>query len=350
MICISQQRIAAFFVTAAIWFAAPNMNSGRGEAPPDLAKWGLYCFCITARHTPQAVIQVDNNGRILWNTRNGATLEELRAIDASTTGSQLLLLRTFGLLAENGPRFTTAFPVLGPDIIVPLRIRLRGLAERFAPKVVPEARTIGSLLDHSGLSGHTYAVVFGYALDGLLWDELRNRETLPATALDLDHPIWRGAFWAIYPQRFGVPGTNEAVLKDSAIVAVWTDRNVTALNKQLASAKASSAVIGPTTATTSVGPLPVVRDKVDDPIHDAAQRIADATTRALLDTPEGAALLDSIPHASRAQAVVILAHELIWDVTESLVKAGSIVRPAALDADRPTAAQLTQLMFVRVSR
>jgi hypothetical protein len=352
MTCLDhvQRRIAAFGLTVVIWLVAGNVHAEKVEAPSNLAEWGLHCFCITARHTPHAIVKADNNGRILWRARNGTTLEELRAVGASATDSQISLMRTYGLLTEEGGRFTTAFPILGPDIIVPLRTRLRGLANRLAPEVAPEAKTIASLLARAGYRGNSYAVVFGYALDGLLWDELRNRDALPDTTLDLDHPIWRGAFWAIYPERSGAPGTNEVALNGSNLVAVWTDHTVIALNDRLASAKGSPTTVDLTTGKTAVGRMPVVRNTRDDPIHAAAQRIAVVTATALLDTSEGRALLESIPHASRSQAVVILAHELIWDITDSLVVAGAIVRPAALDGDRPGAAQLNQLMFLRVSR
>jgi hypothetical protein len=347
---IPSRRSAAVGFAIMVWLISGNAYAQKAEAPPDLAMWGLHCFCITARHTPHAAVKADNNGRILWHARNGASAEDLRAAGALATESQILLMRTYGLLTEDRGRFTTAFPILGPDIMLPLRTRLRGLADRLAPKIAPEAKTIAFLLARAGDGGHSYAVVFGYALDGLLWDELRNRNALPDTTLDLDHPLWRGAFWAIYPERSGAPGTNEVALNGSTLVAVWTDRNVTALNDQLASAKGSPATVDLATGTTPVGRLPVVRNTPDDPIHAAAQRIAVITATALLDTSEGRGLLDSIPLATRSQAVVILAHELIWDIADTLVGAGSIVRPEALDADRPSARQLNPLMFLRVPR
>lgn len=344
---IQNRRAVAAFITASVSLSFGRAVAQKPQSPPDLAKWGLHCFCITARHTPHAVVKADDNGQILWLARNGVSLEDLHAAGIPTTESQKLLLRTYGLLTEDRGILTTAFPVLGPDIMVPVRTRLRTLATGLTPEVAVDVKKIEFELNLRGYREHSYAVVFGYALDGLLWDELRNRGVLPDTTLDLDHPNWRGAFWAIYPERSGAPGTNEVTLNGSTLVTVWTDRTSTALNEQLASVKPKTA-----SASTIAGVrnLPVLRDTLDDPIHIAAQRIATLTATALLNTSEGSALLASIPHASRSQAVVIVAHELIWAMAENLVENGYIVRPAALSAERPTAAQLNQLMFFRAPK
>jgi hypothetical protein len=344
---IQRRRAIPSFLAVGVLLFFGKAVAQMDQSPPDLARWGLHCFCITARHTPHAIIKADDNGQILWLARNGVSMEDLRAAGIPITESQKLLLRTYGLITVNGDTLTTAFPILGPGIMVPLRTRLRSFAGRLTPEVADDVSKIELELNRRGYREHSYAVVFGYALDGLLWDELRNRGMLPDTTLDLDHPDWRGAFWAIYPERSGAPGTNEVALNGSTLVTVWTDRTSTALNEQLASIK-SRAVSASSMA--DVGNLPLLRDKPDDPIHTAAQHIATLTATALLNTSEGSALLASIPHASRSQAVVVLAHELIWAVAEKLVESGYIVPPAALSAERPTAAQLDQLMFLRAPR
>ena len=37
------------------------------DAPPDLARWSLHCFCLRARSNPKGVIGLDNNGQVLFH-------------------------------------------------------------------------------------------------------------------------------------------------------------------------------------------------------------------------------------------------------------------------------------------
>ena len=320
------------------------------SAPEDIAQWGLHCFCITARHTPHGVIRTDSSGRILWLARTGVTKSDLRAEQIPVTDSQILLLRTYGLLEQDGDRLTTTFPVLGPDVMSALRERLRGLAVDLAPQLTPDVAAISSRLARADHARYAYAVVFGYALDGLLWDELRKRNALPDTALDLDHPLWKGAFWAIFPERSGTPGTNEDSLGDRTLVSVWTDHTVAPLKglvQSITDTKADGQ--GGVRAGLDLD-LPVIDNTEGDFVHDRAKAIAVATAATLMDSRMGGEILSSIPQASRQQAVLIVAHEFIWDLIERLVELGAIQAPAALNASAPTRMQLQELLFVRAQQ
>jgi hypothetical protein len=333
-------RASAAVLALIVGVAPPALAQ---DPPDDLGQWGLHCFCLTARHTPQRVIRMDDNGRLLRHAVGGATLGELRARGLAVTDSQVLLLRTYGLLDQTGERLTTTFPVIGPEEMDPLRARLRRLAEATAPSLADDTRTIAERLKATGYPDHAYAVVFGYALDGLVWDELRLRGALPDITLDLDHPIWRGAFWALYPERSGVPGTNEATFGDQAIVSVWTDSTVGPLDALLRPRGGSAG----TADRPWLARVPTLHAIAGDRIHDVAKQLAARTASALMDTPDGKALLAAVPHASRQHAVLILAHEFIWYLMEDLVRVGAVRAPAVLGVTNPTSDQLTPLLFIR---
>jgi hypothetical protein len=79
-------------------FSAARPALAASNQPDDLGQWGLHCFCLTARHTPQRVIRMDGNARVLSHAVGGATLGELRASGLTVTDSQVLLPRTYGLI------------------------------------------------------------------------------------------------------------------------------------------------------------------------------------------------------------------------------------------------------------
>jgi hypothetical protein len=193
-------------------------------APADLSTWGLHCFCIDAVRTPHRIVGLDNNGQILYRARTGVTKQGLLEAGLGVTDSQLSLMLEYRLLRKDGDVFTTAFPVLGPEETSVPRSKLDALAARITPTLAADVRAIANVLRDEGFADATYAVVFGYVLDGLLWDELSARRLLPATKLTLGRPQWNGAFWSIYPERVGVAGTNEVESGNVALVFTWTNR------------------------------------------------------------------------------------------------------------------------------
>ena len=257
---------------------------------------------------------MDTSGLVLHRAVAGVTLAELRASGLTVTDSQILLLITYGLIGRQGDLLTTAFPVIGPEKMNPLRETLSQLAETTAPSLVGDVLSIVDELKIRNFPDHGYATVFGYALDGLFWHQLRQRGALPDTTLDLEHPFWRGAFWALFPERTGVPGTNETAMSNAAVVSVWTDDTVEALHVMTGRLGAPDSEA----RELWLSRIPTIRPVAGDPIHEAALRIAARTAHALLETAEGQAVLESISIASQQEATLILAHEFIWDLTDPL--------------------------------
>ena len=337
-------------------------------APDNVALWGLHCFCIEAVATPHRIVRMDDNGLILGAARNGVTIQQLRTNRIRFTESQLTLLQVFGLLSRQGNVIRTAIPLLGADTTAAIRSRAADIAAALMPALRPPIRTIHGELSRNGLQSSGYAVVFGYALDTLLWQILTTRAALPATTLTLQQPFWRGAFWAIYPERPDAAGTNELAHGTAHLTMVWTDPVALRLNQlasapttlaMLASIERSPASTGVETirlrcavpgcvAADQVMRVPSIDERAGNPLHDASAAIAGAVSRALLSSGNGHRLIALVPNATREQALVIVAHELIWEVADALVKARIISRPAVLGTTANTAS-LEPLLFIRFS-
>ena len=224
--------------------------------PPDLAHWGLHCFCLDARKTPHTVVRADTNGRILYEARKGTTRRALESKGIACTDSQLLVLQAYGLLQVDAQVLRTAFPVLGGDAMSEVRRHTNAAAVSLAPLLARDVGMLGARLASLGFASHFYAVVFGHVLDGLVWEDLRARALLPSTALSIDRPFWNGAFWAIYPARSGVAGTNESQRQARTLVSVWTEDTVEALHAVEAEWQRGKELT-----------VPVIRPENTDPIH-----------------------------------------------------------------------------------
>jgi hypothetical protein len=319
-------------------------SSDSQDAPADLSRWGLHAFALGARSTPHSVVAMDDNGALLYHARQGVALGRLAAHGITPSQSQLALLKAYGLIRIDGDRVSTTFPVVGPEVLGPLRPRIRRLAVEVVPQIGGEVRAIASELRRRGHAGHDYAVVFGHAVDGLLWDRLRAHGMAPSTELSIERPYWNGAFWAIYPPVEDAAGVNELPGPGATLVVVWTDATVEAL-RAFAGSEAAQALMRDPTAQTDI---PVLVADDGDALHRHSMSIADTIAQTLRSDAHARALLDAIPDADLQESTLILAHELIWDIMEALVTTGHLRPPPGMRGQGLTGRALNEQVLLRL--
>lgn len=339
---------AAMFRLSAAPCDRMTMHSiGSEDVPADLARWSLHAFALGARSTPHSVVAMDDNGALLYHARQGITLGQLEARGVSASQSQLALLQAYSLVTIDGDRVTTAFPAIGPEVLDPLRPRIRQLAADLVPRISTAVAAISTELRRRGHAGHDYTVVFGYAVDGLLWDRLRARGLAPTTELSIERPYWNGAFWAVYPPITGSAGVNEHAGTEATLVMVWTDPTSRAL-WDLARSEAGLALTNDPTAQTDI---PVLAASESDALHRHSMSIADTIAKTLRSDRQSQALLEAIPDADRHASVLIVAHELIWAIMEALVAAEQLQPPPGMRSQTPaTSTALTEQLLLRLHK
>lgn len=319
---------------------------GSQDVPDDLAQWGLHAFALGARSTPHSVVAMDDNGALLYHARDGITLDQLEARGISASQSQLALLQAYNLVTIDGRRVTTAFPVVGPEVLDPLRPRIGQLATDLVSQISSAVAAISAELRRRGHAGHDYTVVFGHAVDGLLWDRLRAHGLAPTTELSIERPYWNGAFWAIYPPISGAAGVNEWPGSEATLVMVWTDTTSGAL-WDLARSEAGRALTTDPTAQTDI---PILAADESDALHRHSMSIADTIAQILRSDRQAQALLDTIPDTDRHESVLILAHELIWEIMEALVAARHLQPPQGMRDQIPADAVLSEQLLLRLHK
>lgn len=353
-----------FLAAVALLAMASVAEAQRSEEPKDLSKWGLHCFCITAVRTPHGIVQMDDNGRILYRARGGVTREELGREGIAATESQILLMETYGLLDEKGGRLRTSIPVMDEDRMSALRAELKPLAKQAAEALKPEVAQIREELGRQHLEGSQYAIVFGYGLDGLMWDDLKAEHRLPSTELTVQHPFWRGAFWAVYPERKGVAGTNEVKARTGTMVLTWNDRTSAALYKLEVAGGLPEAIDSLSRGGTepvqidavtkwvfrdgSGLKVPVIQEDAGDVLYEASRRIGSKVANQLVESAAGKKVLASLDGMTREEAVLIAAHELIWSIADEMVEQRVLTRPRALTDGPLDAPDVRPLVFVKV--
>ena len=330
-----------YFNELLVVFRTPYSNLTQMQMPlldpPDLAEWGLHCFCIGARRTPHGAIAADNNGRILFLARDGVTVSGLASVGVPCLESQIEWLKAIGILSVTNGVLRTRFPTLGTEIIGMLRDRSRRHATSTVARISPAAAAVGDALALTGAQEHHYAVLFGHGLDGLLWHRLRLEGSMPSTELSLDSPYWNGGFWAVHPKRIGAAGTNESTRDHKTLVTVWSDASVQDLRK--ISRMWELGIWSERVPVICVGPD-------EDAIHTACGEVAQVVAEALK-ILVGELQSAGLDWVEREQLLLIAGHEFIWDIAEQLCQTGQLVQPRALRQSGTHADDLKALIYIR---
>jgi hypothetical protein len=333
--------------------------------PHDLSKWQLICFCEAKESTPHFAVQADTNGQILYFAQSGATKTQLeKLIGSPILTSQLALLQDWRLLKRNGETYTTNIPVLGPEKNGLVRAQMRDAAIRLVPEIRPNVQKIASVLKQKGLSDNLYSVIFSYVFDGLPWEQLKANHATPDLQLTADHPFWDGAFWAIYPPRTDVPGTNSSGSDGITLHMTWTSTVLEPLNalqsapnlhsvlQRVAEGNCRNLVIEDEKHNSwnlsrpdGSCAFPVIHEKAEDPIHAAGEQIAQKIAAAVLESDTSALVKEG---ATPQQAYVIEAHELIWEVLSLMTQQGVLQQPAVLHNPTTDTRSLLPLLLVTV--
>jgi hypothetical protein len=303
----------------------------------------LHCFCLGARSTPHRVVSADDNGRLLYAARRPVTIESLRERGLPCTESQLRLLEIYDLLSRTGDTVQTTFPILDAASTSLLRRELATVTGEGGERLASAANDILVTLVEDRLAESAFAVVFGHALDGLLWNELRRREMLPSTALSLEHPFWRGAFWASYPKRDFAAGTNEVRAHGVTLTMVWTDDTADALaglaeaESTLSWLESVASATGDQSTSRRPGgrrPVPLLHAGRSTRLSRACEALAARAADLIPDLSACRQLLHNTGVGADApSAAVIIAHEIIWAVAERMMSEGLFAIPAHDDLD-----------------
>lgn len=318
------------------------------DVPPDIAQWDILCFCSATVATPHVAVRADNNGRILYAARGGITAEQLRASGIPVLDSQLYFLRDYHLLSRNENVWKTSIPTLGPPEMRAIRALLRGEAAALVRKTANDVHALSSALSARGFPDNAYSVLFSYVLDGLTWSNLDELKLSVDSAETVEHPFWSGVFWAVYPKRENVPGTNGHSKGKVEIQFTWTDAILPLVTKmqespglngflQSVPGQPSKEALsykdgGSWRLTAQDGRflVPLIDERAADPIRAIGQRIANAYVDRIRDRTVLDKLKRIIGTQRDDETITIALHEFIWEGMDGYVSAGIVKRPNVL--------------------
>ena len=295
------------------------------------------------------------------------TRDELKSQGIPFTESQLLLLETWKLLRETDDTFETMFPILDQQQTTSLREYSITAAPKVASVVKTDVMMLTDLLKSMDREKSIYSILFAYILDGLVWDEFEKNKLSTEKKIFSENPFWGGVVWAVYPPKKFNCGTNTISDKGIQFKVNWSRCAIPKMIPFVADWKnfgrmfddysekgkivdpEAKKVFAPFNLFDDTGnfTLPVIEEKSGTPLYDLCLKISKKIAELVPETININEITEKFDFQDNKQAMVIIYHELMWDVLDNLEKQRCIQKPIVFsDPKNAKAENIADLVFI----
>ncbi len=321
------------------------------------------CFCEIGISHPNRIIYLDNNLDILINLKKGKTLNELSKSNIKYTLSQIKLLWLSELIERKDSIFYTRMPILSTEETFKIRQETEKIAKEISLLIQEDLKLFLESLKLRKVEKNSYSLFFGFVLDGLVWDVLKENNIIEKTKITIDKPFWNGLYWIVDPKRNFSCGTNSLTLKNFSINENWSDNAIISvpsynmleqlLDDYIVNGKITKKEVFETFAKNKLFnkngeiEIPIISKKETDIIYVQSMNITKKIVEYLATTIDYSKFLKSYNHLNKSSKIIILYHEIMWDILDVLEKQKLIVRPVAFkNPNNSKESDLKDLLFI----
>jgi hypothetical protein len=330
-------------------------------------QYDYTCYCATTSSTPDNIVQLDNNEKLLLALQVPQTLNQLQEKGLAFSQSQIRLLLDWQLIEEKDDIYQTAFPILDSTKTIELRKRMKKHAGASIAQLVDKIDALKSILTKSGREKTIYTILFSYVLDNLVWDEFENEKILKVKQNTIEHPFWAGVFWATSPKRETFCGTNSISDKGYSLKINWAPQAIPLMKPFVTDWKNQlkmfdefitqgkvtdqqvKAIFEPFRIFDAEGSptIPLITESPDNPLYQSCLELAKLVSEKLLDEIKQNNFKNSLGCRDEEQALVIAYHEWMWEFLDECETKGLIVKPLAFaNPDRAKSSDIGDLIFL----
>jgi hypothetical protein len=321
------------------------------------------CYCNVGLSHPMEILNLDNNMEILFAFKTEKTLHELDRLGVKYNKSQINLLEFSGFIENNDSTYHTIIPILPKNETFKLRSETRRMAGDIIPRFKDDFEYLIKILNSKGLQKNSYSLFFAFVLDGLVWDILEKNNEIEVTKITKKKPFWDGTFWMIEPKREFFCGTNILSSGDYSIRVNWSDKSIISvssykmLRELLNDYKENAKVTKPEIYKEFVKndlfningqlQIPVIKTDSTDIIYLQSKSIAQDVVKYLKSYIDYSTILSDFPSLTKGQKIIILYHEIMWDILDVMEENGQIKKPIAFGKPKEARAEdLKDLIFI----
>ncbi len=306
------------------------------------------CYCTG--NSPLSTVKLDNNWELLLLLKQPKTLLQLDSLGVDYTVSQLRLMQHWNLLKkDSNGSYKTSIIMLDSIKSKKLRNYSKQLSIDLTKKIKPKVLELKSHLQEINREKSTYSILFSYIIDGMIWDYFENEKLINEKEISLDNPIWDGEFWTLHPKRDFSCGTNSISENGHSIKVNWTEDLIPKMfpfvsrwdlqekilddfiNKGKLEDKEAYEVFSKFNLFDEDGgfTIPIIVENDENRIYAISKDISATITNYIKEYFEFESLKKEFSFKSNEQVVIILYHEMMWDILYSLENENIIEKPMA---------------------
>ncbi len=324
-------------------------------------------FIESSGPAPANILELDNNGEIFLACRGGKTRSELETMGISVSESQIQLMLAWRILDVQNDTLYPAIPILDPEKIGRLREITASTAPQISSSIQTEAKRLTRILNSMDRSDNLYAILFSYILDGMVWDRFIGEGLMTTGQLTADKPFWTGEVWAVCPARERSSGTNTLSDQGITMCICWSEAAIHKMKPfmddwknlirifddyveygQVKDADARR-VFAPFGLFSESGEftIPVIEEQPGDQLFEASKAIAVKIRQQVPKAIDLSKLTRQFGFRDESQTLIIVYHELMWDIVENLVEQGIVGFPRPfINPEEGESNDIADLVFI----
>lgn len=312
-------------------------------------QWEATQFVAVNGHQPEDYVMLDNNWEILYNLRTAHTQAELREMGVECSDSQLLLLEVGGLISKTQEKWKTTIPILDKEQTHSLRSSSKEIAESIYAKTKADFRSLTQTIREMGFKNNALSLVFSYLLDGRMWTKLVLFEDIN------NNTSWSGCYWVLYEPRNDLAcGTNGFGEQD--LILTYIDSDIAPGNSMMDRCADEIAKFGKITDTQLISRLklyglvdnhgnvlfPIIK-KQQDSFHRINEKLVNSISAELKNNCGSLTTRYGIDNEK--VAMVMLYHEVMWNLVDNLIQDKIISIPAIFKDKKANKNRLNEVLF-----
>ena len=332
-----------------------------------LKQYDIIQYASISGYGPQNISLLDNNGDILLACKAGITEATLKTRGITCNESQLVLLEAWRLIVRNGDTVKTLVPILDSTETRTLRAYTRHVAASVCDSSAVLVRELKRHLDDIKRSRNAYSVIFSYVIDGLVWRYLEGQKLLTPRTIEAERPFWAGEVWALYRPRTFSCGTNSISDRGISLNVNWSDASISRMLPFVTDFKnlgrmfddyAASGKVVDTTAKRIFSPfhlfdakgeftIPIITEDKSNRLYMVSMGLSERIARAVLNILDVTSLCTRYNFRDAQQTLVIVYHEIMWDLMDAYESKGLLEKPVAFaDPGHTRSSDISDLVFI----
>lgn len=321
------------------------------------------CFCSVGVAHPYKVLNLDNNQELLFVFKDGKALKELDSLGVEYTSSQIAMMRLWNLIEKKENKYYTSIPIIYSDETEKIRAKTREYANDLVSLIEKDYSIFLQTLNDNELNNNAFSIFFAFVLDDLVWQKLREDSLVKRNTITKENPFWDGTMWMIQQRREFSCGTNSIGYENYVVSINWSGKlnvklpDYKLLKLMLKDYKEKGIVVNPEVVEAfkhykffnNKGKLrlPFIDTESTNKIYLQSKVISDKVAVYLIENIDYGIVTDNFPSIEKKQAMIIIYHEIMWDVLEIMEKRGSLTKPKTFsDIDNSTIEDLKDLIFI----